>query len=162
MLFVDGDVIDYKLDPFLIHTCAKPHCYINAKEFHWKCIGNQSSLITSKFFADWFEETFLLEANTYLTSKKLQFQVFLLLDNAFCESIDCLFDWHSNVLVHYLHANSSRNIEQLDQIVSNTSKYYFSHFGPRWRPRLRRENEWMKRIKVAIFKFTRIFLIFFS
>lgn len=128
LLFCANASINFRCKPIFVYRSENPQAMKGKNKSHlpvyWK--SNKTTWVTQLNFWEWFKEVFIPEVENFLTSKKLAFNVLLLLDN--CKShCETLQDVDPGVEVMFFPPNTTSLIQPTDQTVIATFKSYYLH-----------------------------------
>ena len=107
----------HKLPPLVIGKSKKPRCFSNVKEVPLPYQSNGSSWMTSEIFVEW-----LLELDKDMRKQKRN--ILLFADKAPCHGVSMLPKL-SNVTLHFLPANTTSQIQPLDQGIIRAMKAHY-------------------------------------
>lgn len=112
------------MKPLLINRSLNPRAMKNidksALPVYWE--ANKKAWMTAYVFENWFNKSFVPDAQKFMKEKNLDFKVLLILDNASVHPDDLS---HPNVKIIFLPPNTTSLIQPLDQGVISTFKAYY-------------------------------------
>ncbi|XP_066990488.1 uncharacterized protein [Macrobrachium rosenbergii] len=115
-LLLGGNVVGYKLKPFMIHHSGDQRALAriskHALPVHYR--HNKKAWMTALLFKDWFVHCFIPEVKEYCRENNIPFKILLILDNAPGHP-QHIGDINENIKVVFLPPNTNSLIQPMDQ-----------------------------------------------
>ncbi|GLV42032.1 hypothetical protein CBL_05009 [Carabus blaptoides fortunei] len=118
---------DFKLTPLLVYHSENPLALQNITKASLPVIwmSDQKAWVTLEIFKEWFYKHFVSEVKLYCAKNEIPFKILLVLDIAPAHPPH-LDDFHPDIKVIYLPANTNSTLQPMDQGVMRLLKAFYT------------------------------------